>query len=86
MKDYKYGLPEVKKFPMPDRAHVFSAIKFFNYATPTQEQKLANAIKARMKEYGIKWTDLHVGDENRFKKYMPKELQHGAWIIRRKHD
>ena len=26
-----FGLPEKKKYPMPDKAHVLSAIKFFNY-------------------------------------------------------
>lgn len=27
--DKKYGVPELKKFPMPDAAHVRSAIRFF---------------------------------------------------------
>ena len=74
-KDLKYGLPDQKKYPMPDRSHVLSAIKFFNYVSPKDEETLANAILARMEEYGI--TDVNVGPDNRFKKYYEKtELKH----------
>lgn len=64
---HKYGVPEQKKFPMPDAAHVRSAIKFFNYVDPKYERKLAQAIIRRMKEYGIE--DVNVGPDNRFGKY-----------------
>lgn len=63
----KYALPEQRKFPLPDRDHVLSAIKFFNYVDPGDEQRLANAILKRMRELGI--TDVNVGNSNRFKKY-----------------
>lgn len=72
----KYGIPELKKFPMPDKRHVISAIKFFNYVTPAHEEELAKAILARIKEYGMNFDDFGVGDENRFKKYIPKEEDH----------
>lgn len=52
---------------MPDKAHVLSAIKFFNYVSPRDEKKLANAILKRMKELGI--TEVNVGETNRFSKY-----------------
>lgn len=69
---HKYGIPELKKFPMPDAKHVKSAIKFFNYVTPAYEKKLAKAILKRMKEYGIE--DVSVGPDNRFGKYYkPKD-------------
>lgn len=71
MDDHKYGVPEQKKFPMPDADHVRSAIRFFNYVSPAYEKELANAIKRRMKEYGLTFDDFEVGDENRFKKYIP---------------
>lgn len=66
----KYGLPKLKKYPMPDAKHVRSAIKFFNYVSPANEKELAKAILQRMNEYGI--TDVEVGPTNRFRKYLKK--------------
>lgn len=72
----KYAIPEERKFPMPDAKHVKSAIRFFNYIEPEREEQLAKAILARMKEYGlVLGEDITVGDDNRFKKYIPKEEQ-----------
>ena len=72
----KYGLPEKKKYPMPDSDHVMSAIRFFNYVSPSDEKELARNIIARIKEYGI--TGINVGKNNRFGKYYKPEqyLQH----------
>lgn len=87
--EHKYGIPELKKFPMPDAAHVRSAIKFFNYVTPAYEKELARAILKRMKEYGMSFEDFTVGEENRFSKYVPETaLQHHGilgqkWGVRR---
>ena len=76
VEDPKYGVPEQKKYPMPDAKHVRSAIKFFNYVDRKYEEELAKAILSRMKEYGLSFDDLTVGEENRFSKYIPKnELQ-----------
>lgn len=63
----KYGLPDKKKYPMPDRDHVMSAIRFFNYVSPSDEKELARNILNRIREYGIK--DINVGENNRFSKY-----------------
>lgn len=71
--DKKYGVPEQKKFPMPDADHVHSAIRFFNYVEPKYEEELAKAILKRAKEYGVDISEINVGDENRFKKYLPED-------------
>ena len=78
----KYGIPELKKYPMPDAKHVRSAIKFFNYVEPKYEKELANAILNRMQEYGMSFDNFTVGEDNRFSKYMPKddELAHHGVI------
>ena len=73
--DKKFGVPEQKKFPLPDADHVKSAIRFFNYVDPKYEKELAEAILERMKEYNMSFDDFGVGDENKFKKYIPKEEQ-----------
>ena len=73
--DKKFGVPEQKKFPLPDADHVKSAIRFFNYVDPKYEKELAGAILERMKEYNMSFDDFGVGDENKFKKYIPKEEQ-----------
>lgn len=80
-KDPKYGIPQLKKFPLPDARHVKSAIRFFNYVPPRFEKQLAVAILRRMKEYGMSFEDFTVGNENRFIKYIPKkdlELMHNG--------
>ena len=66
-----YAFPEKRSFPMPDKAHVLSAIKFFNYVSPRDEEKLANAILKRMKELGM--DEVNVGEGNRFGKYYHDE-------------
>ena len=69
-----YGLPKQKKYPLPDRKHVLSAIRFFNYVSPQDEEQLAKAILEKIKEYGMK--DVGVGPDNRFLKYYKKDVDH----------
>ena len=68
-----YGIPELKKYPMPDKKHVVSAIRFFNYVDAKYEKELADAILDKIKEYDMSFDEFGVGDENRFKNYIPKE-------------
>lgn len=85
----KFGVPEQKKFPLPDADHVRSAIKFFNYVQPEYEKELAKAILQKAKEYNVDLSEMSIGDNNRFKKYVPKnELMHFGilgqkWGVRR---
>ena len=69
-KPKKFGVPEIKKYPMPDADHVRSAIRFFNYIDPKYEKELAEAILERAKEYGVDLDEMDIGDENRFKNYI----------------
>lgn len=69
--DIPYGLPELKKYPMPDEKHVLSTIRFFNYVSMENEKELAKNIKKQMKKYGIKPD--RVGDKNRLKKYLTED-------------
>ena len=69
--DSEFGLPELRKYPMPDKDHVLSAIKFFNYVSPENEKELANNIKRKMKQYGV--SSDHVGEKNRLKKYLKED-------------
>lgn len=66
--DEVFGLPEKRKYPMPDKKHVLSAIKLFNFVDNEDEKELAENIKKKMKEYKI--DNSHVGEKNRLKKYL----------------
>lgn len=66
-----FGLPEQKKYPMPDKAHVLAAIRMFNHVDPQHEAELAHNIIKKMKEYNI--PPETVGKNNRLRKYVEKE-------------
>lgn len=51
--DSVYGLPERREYPMPDAAHVRAAEAYFRYCPEDLKPKLARAILARAKEYGV---------------------------------
>lgn len=69
-----FGLPELKKFPMPDRKHVFLAIKYFNWAFKKYgikaEKELAGNILSYMKKFSISPEEINLSDNNRFKSYL----------------
>lgn len=71
--DKCYGIPDQKKFPLPDEKHVLSAIKFFNYVDEEHEKQLASNIRKKIKEYDMA-DKVHVGDNNRFKKYWNESV------------
>ncbi|MBD5213928.1 MAG: hypothetical protein HDS75_03790 [Bacteroidales bacterium] len=52
--DSVFGLPERREYPMPDAAHVRAAEAYFRYCPEDLRQKLARAILARAKEFGVK--------------------------------
>lgn len=62
-----FGLPDLKKYPMPDEKHVLLAIQYFNHVDEDREKELADNIIKRMKE--LKIAHVNVGEKNRFSKY-----------------
>lgn len=79
MSDKEFGIPEQKKFPLDTRAHVISAIKFFNYADPKYRKALAQRIISKIHQYNI--TGLTPSDQNAFYQYYhPAELRHSDYV------
>lgn len=70
--DEVFGIPQERKYPMPDEKHTRSAIKLFNHVEPKYEEQLAKAIIKNMKKYGI--DESVVGPNNRLRKYLPKDM------------
>lgn len=48
-----FGLPERSEYPMPDAAHVRAAESYFRYCPEDLKPKLARAILAKAKEFGV---------------------------------
>ena len=70
--DSVFGIPQERKYPMPDEKHTRSAIKLFNHVEPKYEEQLAKAVIKNMKKYGIDGSV--VGPNNRLRKYLPKDM------------
>lgn len=51
--DSVFGLPERREYPMPDAAHVRAAEAYFRYCPEELKPKLAKAILARAKQFGV---------------------------------
>lgn len=51
--DSVFGLPERREYPMPDAAHVRAAEAYFRYCPEDLKPRLAKAILARAKEFGV---------------------------------
>lgn len=66
--DEIFGIPELRKYPMPDEKHTRSAIKLFNHVDPKHEEELAKNIIKNMKKYNI--DPSVVGPNNRLNKYL----------------
>lgn len=51
--DSVFGLPERREYPMPDAAHVRAAEAYFRYCPEDLKPKLAKAILARARQFGV---------------------------------
>ena len=71
LNDSDFGIPDQRKYPLNDEAHVRSANKMFNHVDSEHEAELAKRIKSAMKKFGI--TDVEVGKANKFSKYYSQK-------------
>ena len=53
LQDEYFGIPELKKYPMPDKNHVLSAMRYFNKCPKGYEKVLAKNIIKKAKEFNI---------------------------------
>ncbi|MDE7471800.1 MAG: hypothetical protein K2M57_10205 [Paramuribaculum sp.] len=51
--DSVFGLPERREYPMPDAVHVRAAEAYFRYCPDDLKPRLARAILARAREFGV---------------------------------
>lgn len=67
LKDSEFGIPELRKYPLIDKEHVISAIRFFNQAPSKYEKELAVNIFKAMKKYNVPRST--IGDKNKLQTY-----------------
>ena len=51
--DSEFGLPSQRRYPMPDKSHVLSAIRFFNHVEEEYEAELAKNIIKKIKNLDL---------------------------------
>ena len=73
--DKEFGIPEERKYPLNDEAHVRAAVKFFNKVEPKYEESLARRIIKRIKELDL---DINVGEDNKLSKYYKSPKKEAA--------
>ena len=72
--DSDFGIPEERKYPIHDEAHVRAAIQRFNYVDKKNEKLLANNIIKALKKFDM-LDSIKVSEDNRFSKYLGKEFK-----------
>lgn len=69
--DKMFGIPELKAYPLTDKAHIQKAIQLFDHCEPKYKKELANNILNRMLELDLA-DKIKIGKDNKNKKYFPK--------------
>lgn len=72
LSDEVFGIPELRKYPMPDKKHTISAIKLFNHVDAEHEEELAKNVIKNMKKFDV--DPKIIGPNNRLRKYLPKDM------------
>lgn len=49
----QFGLPEDRRYPMPDATHVRIAEAYFHYAPDSEKPELARNILQKAQEFGV---------------------------------
>ncbi len=70
----EFGLPDKRKYPMPDKDHVKAAIQMFNKCDHDDDKELAENIIKKIKKFDMV-DDINVGANNRFKKYFDEFMK-----------
>ena len=65
----EFGLPEERRYPLIDKAHVLKAIQFFKYCPDDKKKTLAKNINAKAREYGMK-----INCKGSFAKYISPDV------------
>jgi hypothetical protein len=65
----EFGLPDERRYPLIDKAHVLKAIQFFKYCPDDKKKTLANNINAKAREYGMK-----INCKGSFAKYISPDV------------
>lgn len=68
--DDVFGLPESRKFPMPDKKHVIKAIQFFRYAKKDERVELAKNIAKKIEKFNMK---VNISKSSLLYKYIDKK-------------
>lgn len=68
LKDSDFGIPSLRKFPMPNKDHVLAAIRMFNHVASKYEEELARNIIKKIDYFGL-GKKIKVGEDNKFYKY-----------------
>jgi hypothetical protein len=63
-----FGLPKDRKYPMPDKAHVLSAISYFNKCDNSKKNELAKNICKELTKY----PDISISKNTEFYTYYSK--------------
>lgn len=74
-----FGLPDERKYPLTDEAHVRKAIQFFKFCPPGKRNLLSKNINARAKELGM---TLKLTKDSSYYRYADKTiLQESAYDV-----
>ena len=70
LKDKDFGLPDTRQYPIHDRGHVYSAIRYFGSCPEDKRPQLAKNIKKKADKFNIK-----IADNSLVHTYLERQTQ-----------